>query len=141
MGPLNSTPRVKGQCWVLFMSLWLQTAVTAPGLALCGHTCHLQRVLQDLDTPNSGISPQFSLPLDNGAAPPKTPWHQRAAFHRESEPKPEVSGKLCIRDETEASVLLPVFHKGPIHHFFSPLLGSYQGFQSIFITPYRHLAR
>lgn len=35
LGPLYSTSRVKGQCWVLFMSLWLQTAVSVPELALC----------------------------------------------------------------------------------------------------------
>lgn len=45
-----------------------------------GHTSHLQWVLQELYTPNSGTSPQFLLPLDNETAPgkhlPKTPWHQ-----------------------------------------------------------------
>lgn len=109
--------------------------VVAPGSCdspragtVCAHTCHLQ-------TPKIQ---KFFCPCTMEQHLPK--HHSISNFSSAiSEPKAKVSGKLCIRDETEPSVLLPVLHKGLIHHFFSPLLGSYQGFQCIFIAPYQHL--
>jgi len=134
----------------MFMTLWLQTAETVPEL---GQTSHLRR----LNTCLCRISPQFSslpkgrsrFPLDGEKASvhrpgkrfPKQQGHRECNFlsgiWAQTQLNHKSLRKPCIRDETKTSVLLPVLHKDLIHHFFSPLLESYQGFQCIFIT-YRH---
>lgn len=106
------------------MSLWLQTAVTAPGLALGGHTCHLQRVLQELNTPNSGISPQFLLLSDNGTAPGKhLPKHRGISEQlstRNPSPNQKAPGNFasgmkqnpvfCSQSFTKASFIISIHH-------------------------------